>query len=193
MNGPVKIAYIDVLTSLLVVFFVMFILSEAKKDSTQANVISKAEFIVQLEWDKGSYSDIDLWVEAPNGDIVSFKNKDSSLVTLDRDDLGASQNKVEADSGTVVDDNRHELVSIRGIIPGKFTINVMAWAMKDGGKPIKTKVSVIKLNPYREVFTKEVILVEDGEEKTMGIFEVKKDGSVGLIDTTTQTLIGKKV
>ena len=48
----------------------------------------KAEYIITVDWDDSLEDDVDLWVRDPNGEIVSYLQKDAGWLHLDRDDRG---------------------------------------------------------------------------------------------------------
>ena len=52
------------------------------------NATLKAEFIISVLWPEQRPDDIDVWVEDPNGEILSYLRKDAGWLHLDRDDQG---------------------------------------------------------------------------------------------------------
>ena len=82
--------FTDFLFILLLTFLSLFILTlllinpVAKK----AEIVQKAEYLIILEWNKSSRSDIDLWVESPDQKVVSFRSKQMGIMHLDMDDMG---------------------------------------------------------------------------------------------------------
>lgn len=184
-----QIAFIDLLFNTLVGFVFLFVLAfilinpVAKK----SNVEVIAEFIITTSWPDGSADDIDTWVKDPAGNVVGFKQKDRGLMNLDRDDLGRSNDTIKTLNGDEIYIRQNiEHVTIRGIIPGEYIVNVHLYrraARTDVGKSdyyelIPVRVNVEKLNPYGVVYIKEVKLAFKGEEKTVLRFTVNEDGNI---------------
>jgi hypothetical protein len=71
-----------------------------------------------------------------------------------------------------------EIVTIRGVIPGEYVVNVDYYATEDN-KPVPVQVKVEKVNPVLEViYYGEVTLEHQADEKTMVRFKIAPDGSV---------------
>ena len=121
------IGFTDLLFNILVGFAFLFIIAfilikpEAKKHDFER----RAEFVVVLEWDHDASDDIDLYVQDPTGNRVSFRNPRVNFMHLDKDDLGYVNDIVMNVDGTITKVNiNREVVTIRGIIPGEHIINV---------------------------------------------------------------------
>ena len=72
-----------------------------------------------------------MWVRDPLGNAAGFKSKDVGLMSLDRDDLGKANDKVTTSDGkTIIVRNNEEHLTIRGIIPGEYIINVHLYQKK---------------------------------------------------------------
>ena len=121
------IGFTDLLFNILVGFAFLFIIAfilikpEAKKHDFER----RAEFVVVLEWDHDASDDIDLYVQDPTGNRVSFRNPRVNFMHLDKDDLGYVNDIVMNVDGTITKVNiNREVVTIRGIVPGEYIINV---------------------------------------------------------------------
>ena len=184
-----QIAFIDLLFNTLVGFVFLFVLAfilinpVAKK----SNVEVIAEFIITTTWPDNSADDIDTWVRDPAGYIVGFKQKDRGLMNLDRDDLGRANDTIETLNGEKILVRQNiEHVTIRGIIPGEYIVNVHLYRRsprhevleEDYFENIPVRVNVEKLNPYGVVYIKELLLTVKGEEKTVLRFTVDADGKI---------------
>ena len=163
-----QIAFIDLLFNTLVGFVFLFVLAfilinpVAKK----SNVEVIAEFIITTTWPDNSADDIDTWVRDPAGNIVGFKQKDRGLMNLDRDDLGRANDTIETLNGEKILVRQNiEHVTIRGIIPGEYIVNVHLYRRsprhevleEDYFENIPVRVNVEKLNPYGVVYIKELL------------------------------------
>jgi hypothetical protein len=194
MNRQTSIAYIDLLTVLVALFAVVTgVLLSQNRELSKGNVTEKAEFLAVLEWDEGSKSDVDLWVRNPGGDVVNFRSRDRGLVSLDRDDMGSANNTVVGADGTEISNQvRREMAVVRAIMPGQHLINVMLFSLRDK-PPVSARVQIIKLNPYRVLLEREVVLTHTGEEQTVASFDVASDGTVDDVDTSAQIKLAEVV
>ena len=186
------IGFTDLLFNILVGFAFLFIIAfllikpEAKKKDFDRN----AEFVVVMEWDKEAKGDIDLYVEDPLGAKCSFRQTVANFMHLDKDDLGSANDTVVNADGTVstVKINR-EVITIRGIIAGEYTINVHYYSergysrvenvmRKKKSKELTVKIELHKVNPYTIMWIGEKTFHSKGQEETFVRFRLDKDGTV---------------
>ena len=139
--------------------------------------MSKAEFIIVLDWEGTLDVDVDLWVQDPLGNTVHFRRSDIGLVHLDRDDLGLSNDTVLLQGEEVVAVINREVTSIRGYIPGEWVINTH-WFSNTVGfvGNLPVKVELIRVNPYEVVYTREFEMQHLREEKTAFRFTMGASG-----------------
>ena len=177
-------------------FVLAFILINPVAKKSNVEVI--AEFIITTSWPDGSADDIDTWVKDPAGNIVGFKQKDRGLMNLDRDDLGRSNDTITTTTGDKIYVRQNiEHVTIRGIIPGEYIVNVHLYrraARTDVSKSdyfelIPVRVNVEKLNPYGIVYIKDIMLTYKGEEKTALRFTVDEEGKVTEINELPHQIV----
>lgn len=179
IKGKFLLSYLDFYVYFVSVFIGLFILAFAliNEESKKGNVIDPSQYMIELTWEDGSNSDIDLWVQDPTGSITYFSHKDSQIVTLDRDDLGIN-NSATLQNGTVVNNPiRREVANIRRIIPGTYTVNVMMYRNSTGEKT-PAHVTIRRLNPYIEIEEKTVELTANGDEMTILNFDLNTEGVV---------------
>ena len=197
-----QVAFIDLLFNTLVGFVFLFILAFILINpiAKKSNVEVVAEFIIKINWPSDSPSDVDLWMRDPLGNYVGFKSKDVGLMSLSRDDLGTSNDTVYDPKGKPIIVHRNEeMVTIRGIVPGEYIVNVHWYnkkvAVKELGEknylPLLVQVQVEKINPYNVVYATEVSLDRKGMEKTVVRFTVNEDGSVSNFNTLIYGIVGR--
>jgi len=181
------IGFTDLLFNILVGFAFLFIIAfllikpEAKKEDFER----RAEFVVVMEWDNDASGDIDLYVEDPTGKQVSFRYHNHNYMHLDKDDLGAMNDTVVNADGSIstVKINR-EVVTIRGIIKGEYTINGHYYSLRNYDKinpkkPVITvRVELHKVNPYSIMWVGEKEFNHRGQEETFLRFRLDKDGNI---------------
>ena len=204
------IGFIDLLFNILLGFAFLFIVAfllikpEAKKQDFER----RAEFVVVMEWDHDMPDDIDLYVQDPTGNTVSFRTPIKNFMHLDKDDLGYSNDVVYNAYGEITKVNiNREVVTIRGIIPGEYIINVHYYSTRRAeaalnalgaerrgdteiisaarhgeGKPNKNreltvKVELHKVNPYQILWIGERPFDHRGQEDTFVRFSIDQQGN----------------
>ena len=172
--------FIDVLfCCLLMLVAILFLLKteEEKTKSRPPNVL----YEVVLTWNGESNDDLDLYVQAASGHVVSFNNREGgqgSLISLDHDALGKSRNNTLQDGieGKLTNFNE-EIVSFRGVTEGENIVTVHVYSKSDE-EPVKATIKLIKIKPFREVVVKKREFTTVGDEKTAFRFKTDKEGRV---------------
>ncbi|MGX1786810.1 hypothetical protein ACWIGM_08745 [Bosea sp. NPDC055332] len=166
--------------SVLMVFVALFVLATFDTPRPpQAGVLTpKAEFLIELTWDDGSASDVDLYGRGPDGKVVFFGSRRTEIMFLDQDNTGSG-------NGSVVD--RREIVTVRAIEPGSYYFGAHAYRL---ASPVNVKLRVIKLNPYSVVSERAVTFDMQGQERTLAAMTVRADGSAEPYEAQTK-MVGK--
>lgn len=207
-----QLSYIDLLLNLFSTVLVLFLLTalmvQPIKKNENEGIKKDAEYIIQIKWSLDIDCDVDVWIRNPLGDIVGFKNPNAGLMHLERDDLGKYGDTAQDLLGkTIVNSNNEEILTIRGIIPGKYTVNLHLYTCRtdptitgkpmiplEVGTPVPVPVSVIliKLNPKYEVLDQRIIqLNKVWQEITVYSFEMNQTTISGNYDTTPMKLVTK--
>jgi hypothetical protein len=171
------------------VLAVLFMNPVAKKGIIE----TKAEYLVTVTWPDGRPDDVDVWVEDPAGGLVWFRNRDAGLVHLDRDDRGMLNDILVVNGRELENPLNQEVVTIRGVVPGEFIVNVHYFATGTD-KPVPVTVRVDRVNPTLEVAYYDTLTLEKkGDEKTALRFRINEDGSIGGINHIPKQLamVGK--
>lgn len=189
MNSRYSTSFLDVLFSLLLIFVLITTLLKTKTEQ-DASFKQNALYLVVLNWEGDA--DLDLWAQDPDGRQVGFNRReggDGSLCSLNRDCLGAK--RTEQDSqGQIVSKVNEEILSIRGIIPGEFIINVHSYNLNDCATPLNATVKLIKIKPFAELVIEKHDFVRTGEELTYFRFTITKDGTVNDINRLPISILG---
>ena len=184
--------FYDMLFNMLIAFvfcFIVALLAMNPKALKAGDIPSKAEYIINVSWPDGNPNDIDTWVQDPGGNLVWFRAREAGLMYLDRDDRGDANDAILIDGRRIASPFRQEVVTIRGIVPGEFTVNVQYYQSRDG-RPVDVTVSIIKVNPRAQVvFYGQLRLARQGDEATAARFTVRPDGSVVNANTLPKTLV----
>jgi len=175
---------------LQVVAFLFFIaLLAMNPEAKEGKIESKAEFIITMTWPDDHPDDLDLYAEDPLGNIVWYHVREGGFLVLDRDDRGSANNTITVDGRKVTSPFRQETISIRGIVPGEYVVNVHYFLATRGG-PVPTMVKVEKINPVVEVVSHDTIMLNRmGEEKTAVRFRLDSGGKVVDVNHRDKSLI----
>jgi hypothetical protein len=190
-HSGVGVAFTDLLFNALLGFVVMFALAVLLINpiARTGAVDPKAEFLITLTWPDGRAEDVDLYVADPAGNLVWFRQREAGLMHLDRDDLGQRNDFVEVAGHRITNALNQEVVSVRGILPGEFVVNVHLYRAA-GDAPVPATVKVEKLNPRVElVFYGVVTLEQQGDEGTAVRFAVGVDGRVRDVNRLAKRIV----
>jgi hypothetical protein len=165
--------------ALQVVAFLFFIaLLSIAPDAKEGKVDSKAEFIITMDWPDNHPDDLDLFVQDPIGNIAWYRHREAGFLTLDRDDRGGANDFIVVNGRKIPSPIREEIVTVRGVVAGEYTVNVSHF-QAIAGEPVAATVKVQKLNPTAQViFDDKVTVDHTGDEKTALRFKVDADGKV---------------
>ena len=179
-NYHTNLAFLDVLFNTLLCFAALFALSFVLINPSKAekNVEMKAEFVIVVTWPQELDDDVDVYLEDPQGHLVAFMRREDGLMHLDRDDFGSRNEFINTPAGRIEYPQNREIVTIRGIVPGEYVLNVHMYTKKSVGVSTPVTVLVDKINPYGTVVVKTVELGNTGDEKTICRFVVDKEGKV---------------
>jgi len=165
--------------ALQVIAFLFFIaLLAVAPDSKEGKIDSKAEFIITMDWPDNHPDDLDLFVQDPAGNIAWYRHREAGFLTLDRDDRGGTNDFIIVNGKKIASPIREEIVTVRGIVPGEYTVNVSHFQATTG-QPVAANVKVQKLNPTTQViFDNKLMLDHSGDEKTALRFRLDTEGKV---------------
>ena len=194
-----SVAFTDLLFNIVVGLAFLFLLAFILMNpiAKEKDIESKSDFIIVMTWDDESGDDIDLWVRDPGGRIVSFRNRGTGFMHLDRDDLGLANDRIQGPDGKMIFVYRNkEVISLRGFSEGTYLVNAHVYnkkTWKDGKlHDSHIKIELIKLNPYKEVVQAKFIGTKTGQEFTAFHFTLDEDGKVIKLSDEREPLIGAK-
>src|ERR1700704_2202925 len=127
---PFAVMLFKALQVIAFLFFIalLIIVPEAK----EGKIDNKAEFLVTIGWPDNHPDDIDLFVQDPVGNMVWYRRRESGFMVLDRDDRGGLNDFIMVNGRKVSSPIRQEIVSIRGIVAGEYTVNIYHFAALTG-------------------------------------------------------------
>ena len=170
--------FTDLLFNILLGFVFLFFLTILfiNPITKLGNVNLKAEYIITIEWKESLPDDVDIWVKDPNGEIVSYLKKDAGWLHLDRDDRGVINAKVSINGEEYTYPINREVVTLRGIIPGEYIVNLYLYDNKSNN-PVDVKLIIEKVNPsLKLVYFNNITLMQNDSEMTIARFNLNSSG-----------------
>ena len=176
--------------ALQVVAFLFFIaLLAISPEEKAGKVDSKAEFLITMDWPDNHPDDLDLFVQDPAGNIAWYRHREAGFLVLDRDDRGGANDFIVVNGKKISSPIREEIVTIRGIVPGEYTVNVSHF-LATTNQPVPATVKVQKLNPTAQVvFDDQVFVDHTGDEKTAVRFTIDAKGKVTDVNRRQKSLM----
>lgn len=118
--------FIDLLFNTLLGSTFLFLVSVMfiNPDTRKGRVNLEAEYIISVTRPDHLADNIDLWVQDPIVETVSYLRKDASWLHLDRDDRGEINDTILVNGEQLIYPINQEVVTIRGIIPGEYIVNL---------------------------------------------------------------------
>jgi hypothetical protein len=185
------VPFTDILFNALLGFAVMVFIAFAliKPESKTGDIDINADMIITVSWPDGMTDDIDTYVEDPAGNVVWYHKREAGLVHLDRDDRGAYRDTIVVNGQEIDYPLNQETVTIRGIIPGEYVINVYYYLNQSpGAVPVSVKVE--KINPeVSVVYFGTTDLVRESQEETVARFTLDADGNVTGLNSVPKSLV----
>ena len=173
---PLSVVLFKALQVVAFLFFIAFLALSQQKDT--GKIDSKAEFFISMTWPDNHPDDFDLFVQDPVGNVVWYRRRDIGFMALERDNRGGANNFVTVGGEKVLSPARQELVSIRGIIAGEYTVNVYHFSARTG-VPVPVTVTIEKLNPHVKLIAKETFdMGQERMEKTAARFTLDEKGEL---------------
>jgi hypothetical protein len=179
---PFGVMLFKALQVIAFLFFIALIAIKPKAD--EGKVDPKLEFLITVSWPDNHPDDIDTFVQDPIGNMVWYRRREAGFMVLDRDDRGGINDFIMVNGRKVPSPIRQEIVSIRGIVAGEYTVNIYHFTALTG-KPVPVSVKVEKLNPTVQVVHYDTVELEHGGTETTAVRFVLDNGGA-VIDVNRQ-------
>lgn len=191
-TGPARSdPFTDLLFNTLIGFVLMFFIAILflNPDEQKAKVDLDAQYVITVTWPDNVPDDIDTWIEDPQGQVAWYRNRSAGLVHLDRDDRGMLNDKITINGKEVANPLNQEVVAIRGVVPGEYTVNLHYYETETQ-QPVDVLVRMARINPvYEVVFYDKVSMPQKGAEKTALRFSLTASGEVVNINQLEKKLV----
>lgn len=184
---PLSVVLFKALQVVAFLFFIAFLaISQQKEDG---KIDSKAEFFISMTWPDNHPDDFDLFVQDPVGNVVWYRRRDIGFMSLERDNRGGANDFMTVGNERVRSSARQELVSIRGLVAGEYTVNVYHFTAQTG-LPVPVTVTVEKLNPRVSVVAKRTLeMNQSNVEKTAARFTLDAKGELVSTSETDRSIL----
>jgi hypothetical protein len=185
------VPFTDILFNVLLglVFMVFTAFSLINPTAKTGIVDLKAELLITMTWPDNDPNDMDLYVEDAAGNIVWYHSKEAGLMHLDRDDRGNYRDTITVNGKQIQNPLNQETVTIRGIVPGEYVVNVNEFIASTPDK-VPVTVKIEKLNPIATVIYYGTIEFDHkGQEETFVRFTLDADGQVSDVNTKSKSLV----
>jgi len=189
-NHQLSDPFTDLLFNTLLGFTMLFFISIIFMNpiAKLGNINYKAEYIITVIWPENQPDDLDLWVQDPYLETVSYLRKEAGWLHLDRDDRGDLNDTVTINGEKVVHPINQEVVTIRGIISGEYIVNLHYYESQSK-QPVTANVKIEKVNPVlRLVFIDQLTLERVDDEKTVLRFELDGNGDIVAMNKLSKIL-----
>lgn len=184
---------------MLLVIVAILIVSVAPKKASEG-VKVQAEYLVTAEWDKMLDVDLDLWGTGPPDPTKPcfYENVEVGALSLDRDSRGFLDDRISGPDGHLLYLPHKEVMTLRGIIPGRYDYAVHAYKVRpsdDHSKPdphalgIVVHIEVVKINPkVTTIFRGDFTLDAEGAAMNVWSMNVLPDGNFVAVDPPVEPI-----
>lgn len=181
------IAYLDLLVNLLMVFVVLvaLLVTLVKPTVGKPSIETLGTVAVVMTWPEADNSDLDLWMQNPNGVIAYFANPSAGYMFLEHDDLAYYKVKGEK--------RHYERMIIQQSVNGEYVVNVMLYRKETPSKDrdIPVTITLWRLRGNDEVITViHLTITTNGSEKTAFRFKLNDAGEISHVNHLQKKLLG---
>lgn len=185
------VPFTDMLLNVLMGFSIMVFISFSliRPDALTGNVNVQADYLITLTWPDANPDDMDLYVADPAGNIAWYRGLEAGFLSLERDDRGMFHDTLVINGKKVENHLNQETVTLRGIIPGEYTVNVYNF-LNPSNVSVPVSVKVEKLNPtVKVIYYQSMNLNGVGDEKTAIRFTLDSEGNVSNLNDIQDSLV----
>ena len=172
--------FTDLLFNILLGFILLFFLTVLfiNPEEKPGKIDIDAQYIITVSWPDNSTDDVDTWIRDPNDNIIWFRNRNSNLVHLDRDDRGMLNDTLTVGGTEIQNPLNQEIAAIRGVVPGEYIVNLHYYD-SETFNPVPVSVKVSRVNPVYTVAYYGITTLESRrDEKTAVRFSVAATGDI---------------
>ena len=194
-RAGILLAYVDML---LVIVAILIVSVSPRKVADGVHV--EAEYMVSIEWPKELDDDVDIFGIGPPDQSrpCFYKNLEAGALNLDRDSRGYLDDRIMVD-GKPVYLPHHEVITIRGIVPGRYSFGVHEYQARETGVPrdphhlgIVVHAEVTKINPkVQTIFRHDFVLQFVGDAINIWSMDILPDGGFVPVDPPVEPIANR--
>jgi len=189
-SDPFTDLLFNVLLGFILLFFVAILFLSPSEETGKIDI--EAEYVITVTWPDNSPDDVDAWIEDPRGKVAWYRHRSTGLVHLDRDDRGMLNDSIEVNGTEVVNPLNQEVIAIRGMLPGEYTVNVHYYD-SETNESVPVSVKVAKVNPvYTIGYYGVTTLSFKDDEQTAVRFSLSSDGSIYNVNQRPKSLVPRR-
>jgi hypothetical protein len=159
-NGSLLDLFLLLALGFVVLFILAFILIKPV-DPKQKDIELEEQLLINLTWEDTAPNDLDMWLQTPDGELVSFRKKEHAGAVLERDDLGDDKDWVIVDGKRQPLFTNREVIRIKKLVDGTYYLTVQHYNMGTNNNGTAKGPEVIQFQ----------VEVYDGKQhKTLAIF-----------------------
>jgi len=159
----------NLLLSFVALFFLSFLLVNKPQKKEKENVRSNDLVLITMTWEANC--DMDLWVRLPDNRYVGYSRREEPPVHLDTDVV-----KWRKFNDIVMKQNQ-EISSIRGVLPGQYTVNVHYFSPRQHKGPVKVSIMIQNVQSRKIIYMGEKKILKPYSETHFVKFTVEETKS----------------
>jgi len=148
----------NLLLTFIAIFFFTFLMVSVQTKKQEESVQNDNNILITMRWQEDC--DVDLWIQLPDGRRIWYSNRDEPPAHLDVD--VTTWRKYNQQTGEYTIKDNEEVVTIRGVLEGEYTVNAHLYNTRNCRGPVETTIMVQDVRNRTVIYagTKKVSVME---------------------------------
>lgn len=188
-----NLAFVDLLFNMLVGFTCLFVIAFLMINpiAKQGTIDPPVMLMIEMEWNPDSNTDIDLWVNGPDGHSVGFSSRENGYITLKRDDLGKINDRYTVNGEVHTIRRNYEIITMTALPDGDYTVNVHYFSGNGPVEPVNIKITNlahfdIAFEDEQDIDVRQEITFVTFKIKDNKVVDIRTDVQVGVRARSTR-------
>ncbi len=171
-NKATSLIFIDLLLNLVLTYLILFALAFILINDTSSKNQTKNSnnILISMAWDLDC--DIDLWLLMPDGSKIYYNRRDNPPAHLDVDVKRWRRYKYPDTGEIYTIKNNEEIISIRGIMDGKYVVNAHAYDLHNVKDSINVDILIQDVGNSKIIYAGSKTLRREVVEQSFVTFTV---------------------